>query len=88
MVLRCRRSTPTAFDARADERGTMREPLQGTRPLLLLLSTPSNQIEPSFRYDPELEVNVVDVDGVSFPVVLTPDGAATVKTMRKGSGED
>jgi len=62
---------------------------QSTPPLLLRYARPANATPMNYRYDPELEINIItDLDGSIFPAVEGPDAGLLTKSSTVIEGED
>jgi hypothetical protein len=62
---------------------------QSTLPLLLRYARTANAAPVNYRYDPELEVNIITgLDGDVFPAVEGPDAGLLTKSQSIVDGED
>jgi len=64
------------------------KPRTKPQPVMFRLARRQPRKVSAVRYDPELDVNVVDAGGETVPYVLTVAGAEAVKTYGHSGGED
>jgi hypothetical protein len=82
----CSITTNGAFGRK---RGIMDNTGQSPPPLLLQYARTANVTPVNYRYDPELEINIVtDLDGSTFPAVEGPDAGLLTKSSTVADGED